>query len=97
MKKYKCPNCGSNLIFDDENKVGTCKYCDSIYTLNDLNENFSNETKEEPKISVEEKNSSRPKLSIPILVVLFIFFPFAGIIYLAYILYQQSVWDKKHK
>lgn len=38
----KCPHCGANITFENDQKVTICKYCDSIIAVQDVNDDTSN-------------------------------------------------------
>lgn len=49
----KCPSCGANIAFDAKRQLWHCEYCDSDFTLEELNKRASNASSEENNKSEE--------------------------------------------
>ncbi len=85
MKRVKCESCGARIDLNS-NK---CPYCDTIYKSSNeesqqvvVNNYYNVNTSEGLEQKVKVTNNLG--LNIPLLIVLFVFFPVAGIIYLIY-------------
>ncbi len=101
MRSVKCSGCGANLNFDGSRKIMKCQYCGTVYkddskfekaeTLS-TQQTFTTTTGNGPVFDV---NGDRPKLNIPIIIILCLFgaFPFA-LLYFAMTKSRQKEWDK---
>ena len=104
MRSVKCSGCGANLNFDGSKKIMKCQYCGTVY------KDDSKFEKSEPlsaqqtfttttgsKNTIFDVSGDRPKLSIPIIIILCLFgaFPFA-LLYFAMTKSRQKEWDENN-
>ena len=87
MKRAKCINCGAMIELNRDNQSGKCPYCNTTYIQG------RNESEKDNIVD----DSTRPTINWAVAIILFCFFFWGGIAYLAYKLVQQKKWDDNHK
>lgn len=77
----KCPNCGANILDDEEKSVVKCPYCNS--TFNVQNNKKQTATIKDLQIDESEVFADKPgKINVVVFAILFCINPVIGIIYM---------------